>query len=183
MTARAAALSLGLLLALPGLGAGQGLGDAAAREAQKRAKSAAKKEPAPVITNADLDKVRPPGGYGTAAAAPAEARVTEEASPSTVVDRGADLRPFVDAVQRAQVQADAVEGRIRDLGAKLNPMSTAFIYGASGSNSANEEAEVRSALTQAEAELAEARQALATANENLEGARRGRVREPASEPN
>jgi cob(I)alamin adenosyltransferase len=67
-----------------------------------------------------------------------------------------------------------VEARIQEFQAKLNPMSTSFIYGSQGSNSANEEAQVRAALTRAEAELAEARRALAAANESLEGARQGR---------
>ena len=54
-------------------------------------------------------------------------------------------------------------------------MSTTFIYGASGSNSANEEAEVRSQLQEAEGELREARMALTAANQAMEDARRGRA--------
>ena len=56
-------LSLGLLLAWPCLGAAQGLGDAAARERQKRAAQAAsgKATPVRVLTDADLAEGRPPG--------------------------------------------------------------------------------------------------------------------------
>ena len=180
MTARVA-FSAGLLLALPCLGAAQGLGDVAAREARKRAKTAAKKEePARVLTNEDLDKGRPPGGGGTAATESPGGAPTGEAAPSTVVDRGAELRPFIDAVASAQARTNGLEARVRELGSKLNPMSTSFIYGAAGSNSASEELQVREALTQAEAELAEARQALAAANESLAGARQGRAPETST---
>jgi hypothetical protein len=180
MTTRAMAVSIGVLLALPGLAAAQGLGDAAAREAQKRTKAPAKKEqPAKSLTNEDLDKVHPPGGYGTPSeSAPSEAGTTQDVAPSTGVDRAGELRSYVDAVQGAQARVEGLEAQIRDLGTRLNPMSTSFIYGANagtGGNLQAEEMRVRSALTQAEGELTEARKALAEANQNLEDARQGRT--------
>jgi predicted nucleic acid-binding Zn-ribbon protein len=57
-------------------------------------------------------------------------------------------------------------------------MSGSFIYGASGSNSANEEAEVRDQLNQAEGELNAARQAVVTANQALQDFKQGRASAP-----
>ena len=180
MTGRTSAISIVVLLALTGVAAAQGLGDTAAREAQKRAKAPVKKEqPVRTLTNEDLDKVRPPGGYGTPAEpAGAGTGLTQDVPPSTGVDRAGELRPYVDAAQDAQARVDSLEAQIRELGTKLNPMSTQFIYGAysgTGGDLHAEEMRVRSALTQAEAELAEARKALAQANENLQDARQGRI--------
>ena len=185
MNARATAVSIVVLLALPGLGAAQGLGDVAAKEAQKRAKAPAKKEqPAPKLTNEDLDRVRPAGGHGTPAeSAAAETGLTQEVPPSAGVDRAGELRSYVDAAQDARARVESLEAQIRDLGARLNPMSTQFIYGATsgtGGNLQAEEMRVRSELTQAEAQLTEARKALAAASENLEDARQGRI--PSNPP-
>jgi hypothetical protein len=171
-------LSLGLLLAWPCLGAAQGLGDVATREKQKRAAQAAsgKTTPAKVLTDADLNEGRPPGetsSPASAAAAPSEGRLSTEAPPSTVVDTNAQLRPYLDAVTSAQARVEQLEAQVRSLGAKLNPMSSSFIYGATGSNSATEEAQVRAGLGQAEAGLTEARKALSAANGALSDARRG----------
>jgi len=104
MTSRRIALVSGLLSAsLVTPLAAQGLGDTAAREREKRAAQAkAKQDAAKVFTNEDLDRVRPPEGYGTAAAGSPGGTLTEESAPSTVVDRGAELRPFIDAVASAQ---------------------------------------------------------------------------------
>ncbi len=63
---------------------------------------------------------------------------------------------------------------MRQLSEKLNPMSVSYIYGAGGSNDANEELRVRAELREAESQLQAARQALVTANQNLQGARQGR---------
>ena len=171
-------LSLGLLLAWPCLGAAQGLGDAATREKQKRAAQAAsgKATPVRVLTEADLAEGRPPGqtsSPASAAATPSEGRLSTEAPPSTVVDSDAQLRPYLNAVTSAQARVEQLEAQIRSLGAKLNPMSTSFIFGATGSNSANEEAQVREGLRQAESGLAEARKALDAANQALADNRRG----------
>ena len=170
-------LSLGLLLAWPCLAAAQGIGDVAARERQKRATQATsgKATPAKLLTDEDLKDGRPPGQTSApAAAAPSEGRQSIETPPSTVVDSNAQLRPYLDAVANAQARVEQLETRIRSLGAKINPMSTSFIYGATGSNSATEEAQVRAGLGQAEAELTEARQSLNAANEALSDASRGR---------
>ena len=171
---RTLALSIGLLLAWPCLGAAQGLGDVAARERQRRQAASGKTPSARVLTDADLNEGRPPGQKeAPATAAPSEGQLTVEAPPSTVVDSDAQLRPFVDAVNKAKAGVEQQEARIRELGAKLNPMNTSFIYGATGSNSANEEAQVRAAMGQAEAELAQARQGLNAANQALSDASRG----------
>ena len=90
-----------------------------------------------------------------------------------MVDSDPRLRPYLDAVTQAQARVEELEARIRTLGAKVNPMSTSFIYGATGSNSANEEAQVREGLRQAEAELGEARKTLNAANGALASASRG----------
>jgi uncharacterized protein YukE len=177
-------LALGLLVAWPCFGAAQGLGDAAAREKQKRAKEAAsgKTAPAKVLTDADLAEGRPPGQTSSPAAAVASApqgALSTEAPPSTVVDSDPRLRPYLDAVTRGQARVEELEARVRTLGAKINPMSTSFIYGATGSNSANEEAQVREGLRQAERELGEARRTLNTANEALASAGRGQSPAPA----
>lgn len=173
---RSLALALGLLVAGPCLVAAQGLGDAAARERQKRATSG-KATPAKVLTDADLAEGRPPGDASKSASSSSSSSSegrTVEAAPSTVVDSDAHLRPYVDAVTKAQARVEEQEARIRMLSAKLNPMSTSFIYGATGSNSANEEAQVRAALGQAEAELTAARKALSAANQALQDSRLGR---------
>ena len=173
---RSLALSLALLLVWPCFGAAQGIGDAAARERQKRAKEAAagKNAPAKVLTEADLAEGRPPGQTSSPAPAAApQGPLTTEAPPSTVVDSDPRLRPYLDAVTQAQARVEELEARVRTLGAKVNPMSTSFIYGATGSNSANEEAQVREGLRQAEAQLVEARKTLTAANGALASASRG----------
>jgi hypothetical protein len=169
-----------LVLALPGWLAAQGLGDAAAAERAKRAKQAGAKktDETRVFTNADLDKGRPPGAEragseSPASAAPAEGEGGSSDEPS-VQDRFADERPLLDALTAAQSRVSTLEARIQELRSKLNPMSGSFIYGAFGSNSANEELAVRSELQQAETDLPGARQEVAAATEALARARRGR---------
>lgn len=181
MTVRRIATVLGLLaLVLPGLAAAQGVGDAAARERARRAKQETAKKAA-VLTNEDLDKGRPPaaertGGEEAASSAAASAGDYRESPP--IEDRLAPERPYLDAIMAAQTRLSQVESRIQELAAKLNPMSGSFIYGASGSNSANEEAEVRDELRQAESELDEARQAVVAANQALGEFRQGRPSAP-----
>jgi hypothetical protein len=68
-----------------------------------------------------------------------------------------------------------VEARIQELQAKLNPMSTTFIYGGLGSNSLTEEAEVKAELAQSDGQLNEARQAVADATRALQDFRQGRL--------
>ena len=164
---------------LPALALGQGLGDTAARERERRAKRTPEKTtPSRTFTNEDLDAGRPPGQAvtaGEAVAPPPAPEAPSEGGGAPLEDPQAALRPYIEGLRQAQSRVEAVEARIRELSAKLNPMSTTFIYGATGSNNANEEAEVRQQLQETEAELREARGALAAANEALEDARRGRA--------
>jgi hypothetical protein len=67
-----------------------------------------------------------------------------------------------------------VQGLIKELQDKLNPMSTSYIFGASGSNDANEELRVREELRQAERDVASAREQAAAARKTLEDFRQGR---------
>jgi hypothetical protein len=171
-----AAFVLGLA---PCVAAAQGLGDTAAREREKRAKQVVKKAaPAPAFTNEDLEAGRPPGEATTVSDSPVAAPVTEspaESGPPPLVDPQAAVRPYIENLRQAQARVETVETRIRELSGKLNPMSGSFIYGSSGSNSANEELEVRQQLREAEDELREARTALAAASQAMEDARRGRA--------
>jgi hypothetical protein len=180
MTVRRVATVLGLLaFVLPAVSTAQGLGDVAARERSKR-DAGKKAAEAKVLTNEDLDKGRPPGAArtgGPAASAP-EASPAEAPTSPPMEDRLAAERPYLDAIQAAQTRASEIEQRIQDLRSKLNPMSGSFIYGASGSNSANEEAEVRDQLNQAEGELNAARQAVVTANQALQDFKQGRASAP-----
>ena len=187
MSARRAAIALvGLSLAVPGWSLAQGIGDTAAkqraaRERARQQESARKAEPSRVFTNDDLAAGRPPGqAGGSEGSAPAEgstapaegARVTGGESGSEAALPSQRLRAELDAASSAKARVAGLEARVREVGAKLNPMSTSFIYGAGGSGSANEEAEVRSELRQLEADLGEARQELARATEALEDASR-----------
>jgi hypothetical protein len=178
MSARATAVSIVLLLAVPGLAAAQGLGDAASQEAQKRAKAPVKKaQPPRTLTNEDLDRVKPAGKEETTEAPAPESGTSRDASPSPGADRAEKLQPYVDAAQEAQSRVDGLEAQIRDMEARLNPMSTSYIYGASSGTAGNlqaEEMRVVQALNRARADLVEARKALSQANERLEDARRGR---------
>ena len=150
----------------------QGLGDQAAKERQKRAE---KKPPGKSFTNDDLEKGRPPGSKPTAdspdsSPPPEDAR--SEAPPEP--DRLEQERPFIDAIKAAEAEVSAAEGRIRELSGKLNPMSTTYIYGAGGSNDANEELRVREELRQAESQLQAARQGVVNASRQLQDFRQGR---------
>ena len=154
--------------------AAQGLGDTAARERAKRAQT--KKPDAKVFNNDDLAAGRPPGQKKEDAAAQAQPQAASE--PETLQpardDSRSEVNAYVDALRAAEGEVKAVEGRVQDLSARLNPMSLTYIYGAGGSNDANEELRVRAELRQAEEQLAAARQAVATANRNLQDVRSGR---------
>jgi hypothetical protein len=186
MSVRRTSAVLGLLaLALPAWAAAQGLGDTAAREREKRAKQAREqKAEAQVFTNDDLAAGRPPGATPSDApsgSAPAPEATRGEEPASAEPDRLTQERPYIEAIRSAQEHVAATEARIRGLSEKLNPMSGSFIYGAQGSNSANEEAQVRQGLREAEAQLLEAREGLAAASQGLEDFRRGRI-PSSSEP-
>jgi hypothetical protein len=173
--------ALGVLLAVllapaltPSLAFGQGLGDVAARERARRSKEAsAGKAPARALTNGDLEKGRPPSAK-PAEGATAQTESTAEAAANEarppVEEPGSAERPYRDAVMEAQNRVAEVERQINELSGQLNPQSTTFIYGPGGSNSANDELEVRSQLTAAEAELRQARAALDEANRALQAA-------------
>ncbi|MFI5168865.1 MAG: hypothetical protein ACHQM7_00775 [Vicinamibacterales bacterium] len=165
----------------------QGLGTVAAREKAKRAESKAKKPEAKVFTNTELEQGRPPGwkkdesaGASASSETSSESSPTENTQPRTLTtsERAEGERSFVEAITQAQQGVSAAEGRVRQLQEKLNPMSVAYIYGAGGSNDANEELRVRQELTQAEAELQSARQQLGTANKGLQDVRQGRSPSP-----
>jgi hypothetical protein len=180
------------VLALLGVGApatAQGLGDTAARERSKRAKEK-KEQPGAVYTNDDLDAVRPPGEKreegGSSSSASSESGRSSEGSESEggssserapLPDRLAADRPYIDALRQAQSEVSAIEDQIRQANAKLNPMSTDYIYGPTGSNNADDELRVRQELSDLQARLNEARQAVAEANRELQSHRQGR---PAS---
>jgi hypothetical protein len=188
MTARRTWTVLALLaLALPAGAAAQGLGDSAAQERAKRAKQAPeKKGDAKVFTNEDLSAGRPPDAKASgaaAASAPAPEATGGGGEVPAEPDRLAEEQPYIQAIRSAQEQVASVQARIQELSAKLNPMSGSFIYGSGGSNSANEEAQVRAALSQAEGQLLAARQALAAANENIQDFRRRRTPSSSSSTN
>ena len=169
---------LGFLLVAPT--SAQGLGDSAAKERAKRAaKTQAKKEPAKSFTNEDLAAGRPPGAQtesggseASSASSSSEERPAQDSAPAE--DRVARERSYLDAITAAQQGVTAAETKVRQLSEKLNPMSVGYIYGAGGSNDANEELRVRAELREAETQLQSARQGLVTANQNLQDARQGR---------
>jgi hypothetical protein len=176
-------LALILAVASPAVVSAQGLGDTAARERTKRAKEKTKSEqPTTVYTNDDLEAGRPPGEQGQqSASSPSEGsegaesgRESSSEGPAPLPDRLAADRPYIDALRQAQSEVTAVENQIRQANAKLNPMSTDYIYGPSGSNSANDELRVRQELGDLQARLNEARRAVAEANQELQSHRRGR---------
>jgi hypothetical protein len=170
---------LGLLLVAPT--SAQGLGDTANKEKAKRAaKAQEKKDPAKSFTNEDLVAGRPPGAKtesssGGEGQSLSETKPAPAEAPAPVEDKAAQERSYLDAITAAQQSVTAAETKVRALSDKLNPMSVSYIYGAGGSNDANEELRVRAELRDAETQLQGARQALVSANQNLQNARQGRA--------
>jgi hypothetical protein len=179
-------LLVALVIALPGLAFAQGLGDAAAREKQKR-QGAPKSKTTRVITNDDLRKdepdKKPDTGQGASPAlesgsSSSSYQAERESRSNTASESDARQQ----ALDQAQAQVDsarsavvAAEARVKELGDKLNPMSPSFIYGqAQTGDAAGEEMRTREALRAAEAELAGAREGLVQANKNFEDVRQGR---------
>jgi hypothetical protein len=176
-----------LVLLAPAVVLAQSLGDAAARQRREREAAGARKNPR-VLTNDDL-KGTDSGKATSPTTSPTPSSTTEssgsyqaqrEATPEGETARGERSR-----LEQAQADVDsarsavvAAEERVKGLQDKLNPMSGTFIYGPSGSNNANEEAQVRQSLTKAEAELADARAALVKANQVHEDVRLGRAPRP-----
>ena len=180
-------LLVALVLALPGLALAQGLGDAAAREKQKR--QTTKSKTTRVITNDDLRKDEPdkkaegqgasPAQEPGSSAASSSSSQAERESRSHTASESDSRQQAIDQAQ-AQVESArsaviAAEARVKELGDKLNPMSPSFIYGqAQTGDAAGEEMRTREALRAADAELAGAREGLVQANKNLEDVRQGR---------
>lgn len=178
------AVGAGLLLAASA--SAQGIGDTAARERAKREaqKRQAKSDPAKVFTNDDLAEGRPPGQKTDESAAPASSAGLSEdqpqgaSSPAQPLPGGEDPvsreKPLLDAISSAQARVTSAQTKVQQLADKLNPMSVSYIYGAGGSNDANEELRVRQEMRDAESELQLARQDLAQANRALQDSRQGR---------
>jgi hypothetical protein len=178
-------LLVALVLALPGLALAQGLGDAAAREKQKR-QTTPKSKTTRVITNDDLRKDEPDkkaeGQGASPAAESASSSSSSQAERESRSHTASESDSRQQAIDQAQAQVEsarsaviAAEARVKELGDKLNPMSPSFIYGqAQTGDAAGEEMRTREALRAAEAELTGAREGLVQANKNLEDVRQGR---------
>jgi hypothetical protein len=172
---------LALLVVFPllaGLASAQGLGDAAAKERQKRHEERGKQPR--VYDNQDLDEGKPAKKPGTSteeaasATPPAEApedddRRAIDADHARVVEAEAQLKAAEDNLAALQSRKKAAED-------KLNPMSPSFIYGAAASiDAAGEEMRTKEELQKIEAELPEAQKAVDQARKALDDARSGRV--------
>jgi hypothetical protein len=175
-----------LSLGLAGVASAQGLGDTAARERERRAKEEKQKKeqkPERVYTNDDLEKGRPPGekksDSGSSSPSGPSSSSSESSSEGSsgappVPDMAGSDRRYIEEVRAAQERVTAIEKQIQQANGKLNPMSTDYIYGSSGSNDANEELRVRQELSDLQQRLVQARQDLARANQALANARQGR---------
>ncbi len=186
MSARTGVL-LACLVVLPWPAGAQGLGDAAAREKERRAKEAHDKTSRPAYTDDDLPsgKAAAKKGEEPPATSPAPSGSEPAAEPSSsgpLSERAAAEKPYADAVAAAQQRVDALEGRTRELQAMLNPMSSTFIYGGAGGATANDEMRVRNELRDAETQLTAARQALEAAKDALSEFRLGRRPPPPAPP-
>jgi hypothetical protein len=182
-----------LLVGLPAAVTAQGLGDAAKTERARRARQdSAGGEPATVLTNEDLKRGSASPGDGAKAAqagspaanvatrpapapGPAPTPVVVNEGPTPLEERRAREQQFEAAIAAARVRVQQVQARLEELQAKLNPMSTAFIFGPMGSNNTNEELSTRAELQQGPARLAEAAAAVADAEQALADFRRGRT--------
>jgi hypothetical protein len=174
-----------LMLLAPGLVLAQGLGDAAARERQKREASGHHK--ARVITNDDLPKPDESPASATAPAPEAAGSRSEESgsrdSDQRRVGGEAAGKPELDQAQarvdEARSAVTAAEERVKELSDKLNPMSPSFIYGGTGQgNMVAEEARTREELQQAQAQLEAARATLVGATQAYEDLRLRRAASP-----
>jgi hypothetical protein len=186
------AVLMALVLAIPGLAFGQGLGDVAAREKQKR--QTTKPKTTRVLTNDDLKKDEPDKdkqaegqGASTALESPATAAGSQAERESRHPAGASEADSQQQALEQAQAQVDsarsaviAAEARVKELGDKLNPMSPSYVYGQpNAADATGEEIRTREALKAADAELAGARDALVQANKNFEDVRLRR--KPSSE--
>jgi hypothetical protein len=175
-----------LVVLLPGLVFAQGIGDAAAKEKQKR--QTTPKTKTRLITNDDLKKEeegKPKSDAGSGASPAVETTPSStnyQATRESSSGAGNDADSRQKALDQAQAQVDsarsavaAAEARVKELGDKLNPMSPSFIYAQGSTGDAvGEEMRTREALKGAEVQLAGARDALVQANRNLDDVRQGR---------
>jgi hypothetical protein len=176
-------------LLVPGLVSAQGLGDAAAREKQKR-KANPNAGKARTITNDDLKKEedgKTKSDSGTSGASPtldsSPASGSSQAQRETSRSTEASGDSQATAVDRAQSQVDsarsavvAAEAHVKELSDKLNPMSPSFVYGQpNAADPTGEEMRTREALKGAQAELDAARANLVKATRDLEDVRQGRT--------
>ncbi|HVO12161.1 MAG TPA: hypothetical protein VMX54_15580 [Vicinamibacteria bacterium] len=165
------------VLLLPWPAGAQGLGDAAAREKERRSREAQagkKAEPA-TYTNDDLPNQAPAKKQdGQQPPAAGQAPAPEPSSPGPLAQRAAAEQEYQDKVDAAQKEVDALDARLKRLQASLNPMSPTYIYGGTGGATANDEMRVRNEMRDTETQLAAARQALETAKNELSEFRLGR---------
>ncbi len=183
MTARAGVL-LACLALLPWPVAAQGIGDAAAKEKDRRAKEAqgtqgqGKAAQPQTFTNDDLPSGKDPAAKDEQAGAPPAAPTPLSEPKGAQSDRAASERAYTDAVAAAQRKVDALGKRLNDLQAMLNPMSSTYIYGGATGGTANDEIRVRNEIRDVEGQLAGARQALDAATTALSEFRLGRNPKP-----
>jgi len=169
-----------VLLCVPVAVQAQGLGDAAARERQKRKTTTGKETR--VYDNDDLRAQQPAkkdGDKSKAAEEPEAAAAVSSPEP-TYEGSAAERTDRVDNAQKALNAAEAnlgrLEARIKELQDKLNPMSPSFVYGPSAGMSApGADLQVREELRRTEGELPEARSAVDSARKALDDARSGRA--------
>ena len=174
-------------LLLPGLVSAQGLGDAAAKEKQKR-KANPNAGKARTITNDDLKKEEEDaksksdsGASPTLDNNPASGSTQAQREQPRSTEGSGDSQSA--AVDRAQSQVDSArsavvtaEARVKELSDKLNPMSPSFVYGQpNAADATGEEMRTREALKSAQIELDGARANLVKANRDLEDVRQGRT--------
>lgn len=199
MSANRALLVALAVLAVPAFAAGQGLGDAAARERERRAKTEPKREESPkVYSNADLitsrpagqrtateadagDESRPTRSQGAAQEggvpqAAAGAAAAQEPSASELLEQRARReREFEAAIEAARERVVELERRMTELMQRLNPASTTFIYGPGGTLDLTEEGRIRAELKDMPGRIEAARRLVTVAEDALVDFRNGRT--------
>ena len=164
------------VLGLSGASFAQGLGDAAAREREKR-KAASTTGEKRVYDNFDLDQGRPPGEKKAedASSSPGSGAASGEspAGQSPEEAQRARVREAEEAVQAAEKEVARLEARQQDLQDMLNPMSVKYVYGQARSMDATaEEQRVRDELAAIPGRIENAKRAVLDAQSALAEARR-----------